>query len=518
MLTYEYLKEDYELLYILDDIKEVERVLKRDDSKQIFYFDDFLGSNSAEINKAQGSENTLINIIGRIRRMPNKKMIFTTRNIVLRTVIQESEKFKRFSRNLNETVFHLEEYSNDIKAKLLRNHIDESEMTDELKTVIRRKDIFHFIISHPNFNPRSVEFITLNENVAMFNPRQYESYIITNFKNPTEIWRHAYENQINYVDRWVLNTLLTFGGKVDTTQLESAFNKRVELCTTAETILPINPFKTSIEKLDRGFLVRKNGSVDFINPSLKDFLIYHVREDHREIRLLLGSVKYINQLSELLLSMSDFQNISLPEKLKMDMMINYQNYTRPGYKDEDLIHLATVINIQVRENIKNNYLVDIIEEINDWESLYKNYELNIAFKKFVEATESNYKVNRALIERTEVIVNDLFIGEHDLESGVELLVNLSETFNINYTDFDATKIISHLDDLFSEYISNEVENLKDWATDNNEVDEIRDNLKGMNEKITHLGLSYEIDMSELECEWDEITRWNELKRIMEKDN
>lgn len=518
MLTYEYIKEDYELLYIVDDIKEVERVLREDDSKQIFYFDDFLGSNSAEINRAKGSEGALINIIGRIKRMPNKKLIFTTRNIVLKTVIQESEKFKRFSRNINETVFHLEEYTDDIKTKLLRNHIDESEMDDSLKSVIRRKEISKFITSHQNFNPRSVEFITLNENVEMYSPKQYENYIVENFKNPAEIWKFAYENQINFVDRWLLNTLLTFDGKVDIAQLEGAFNKRVEVCTTPETILPINPFQTSIEKLDRGFLVRKNQSVDFVNPSLKDFLSYYIQTDRREIILLLSSIKYVGQVSKLLLSMADLHGLFLPEELKMDMMVNYLNYTRVGYKDEDLIQLATVINNQIREDVKYNYLVDIIAEINDWESLYKNYELNISFKKFVEASQDNYKINKALLDRTEEIVNDLFLGEHDLETGVELLVNLSETFEINYLDFDATRIISHLDDLFSEYIDNEVENLKDWATDSSEVTEIRENLESLAEKINDLGLTYEVDMSELNIDWDEITRNNELRRLMEKDD
>lgn len=202
MLIYEYLKDDYKLLFILSDIKEVERVLVNDDSKQIFYFDDFLGSNSAEINKSQGSESAFLNIIGRIKRMTNKKFIFTTRSIVLNTVIQESEKFKRFSKKSNEVVFQLTEYSSAIKEELLKNHIDESEIEINLKNIILRKDIFDFIVSHQNFNPRSVEFITINENVKMFNEREFESFIRENFNNPNEIWKHAYDNQIDDTDRW----------------------------------------------------------------------------------------------------------------------------------------------------------------------------------------------------------------------------------------------------------------------------------------------------------------------------
>lgn len=116
----------------------------------------------------------------------------------------------------------------------------------------------------------------------------------------------------------------------------------------------------------------------------------------------------------------------------------------------------------IKERTKEASLVEIIYDINDWEALYRNYELNIAFKEFISATKNIYKVNQALIERTEEIVNDLFTGENDLERGIELLEELTETFNIDYTDFNSSNIESHLDSLFSEYLFNEVNNLKDW--------------------------------------------------------
>ncbi|MBF6643864.1 MULTISPECIES: hypothetical protein [Chryseobacterium] len=517
MLVYKYLTEDYQLLYIHDDIKEIERVLKPDDSKQIFYFDDFLGSNSAEINKAQGSESALMGIVNRIKRMNNKKLIFTTRNIILTTVKNESEKFTQFSKNLNELVFDLKDYSYELKSKMLINHIDESEMREDLKIVALQKYLFDFIVKHRNFNPRSIEFITTNENINMYDADGYEKYIVENFENPEKIWRYSYEKQIDIIDRWLLNTLLTFNEKVDITVLENAFDKRVQLCTTTHTALPPNPFRTAIEKLDRGFIIRRDRWIDFVNPSLKDFLKNYLITDGREIGLMLNSIRFAQQflgLFDLLRS----QKIVLTEEQKIDMLQNYKDYTRPGHKDDDLIRMATVINVLIMDRAKDVSLVEIINDINDWEALYRNYELNIAFKEFINATKNNYKVYQALIERTEEIVNDLFTGENDLERGIELLEELTETFNINYTDFNSSSIESHLDSLFSEYIFNEVENLKDWATETSEVEDLRSKIQNWNEKIRDLGLAYDVDTSELDCDWDEITRENLFNRMMEKND
>lgn len=518
MLTYEYINAGYELLFVGEDIKEVERVLRNDDSKQIFYFDDFLGSNSSEINKAQGSESSLLRIIGNIKKMENKKLIFTTRTIVLNTVIQESDRFMRFSRILNEEVLKLNEYSIEIKEQLLRNHIEESEMSDDLKSVFNNRKVFNFIVSHTNFNPRSVEYITLNENIKMFHASEYIKFIVANFKNPSEIWRKAYEHQIHYLDRWLLSTLLMFDGKVEESILENAFIRRIEHFAPDDTAIPIQPFRRSIEKLDKGFIVRRNGTVDFVNPSLKDFLINFVGSDRLEVRNMFNSIRYINQLSDLFLSMISINTISISENLREDLIENYNDYLRPKSVDNDLIYIATVINDFIKDESKNRVLVKIISEIRDWEALHSNYALNVLFKNFVATTKFNTTITRALNARTEDIVNELFSGEYDLERAVELLEDLQETFNLDFSSFSTFRIEAHLHDLFSDHISNELDNMKDYIIDVSEVNEFRERMDELNEKVQFLGLNFEADMNSFDCDWDDIGRYNDLRGKMQKDD
>lgn len=257
--------------------------------------------------------------------------------------------------------------------------------------------------------------------------------------------------------------------------------------------MAINPFLKSLERLNRGFVIIKQRSVDFINPSLKDFLINYIQKDERELELILSSIRYAKQFSELLLSMAASKKVEIPDYLKNDFMNNYSTYLRSNFKDEDLINIATIISEHVKSSsIRNDYLVEIINDVSDWESLYNNYEQNLAFQKFVQATKNNYEVSNALKERTEDIVNDLFKGENDLDRSVELLEDLSNTFKIDYSNFDSREIISHLDELFSEYITNEVDNLKDWATDTFEVGELNEHLKNLHEKIIKIGIQFNL--------------------------
>ncbi|MBL0202171.1 MAG: ATP-binding protein [Chitinophagaceae bacterium] len=112
LLLYEYLKEDYELTYIYDDIKEAEKILdeseitieseddqeiiERKISKQIFYFDDFFRTQFSRNTKSKRLRNCTIKVLERISYSENKKFIFTTRTFILKSAVEESGEFETF--------------------------------------------------------------------------------------------------------------------------------------------------------------------------------------------------------------------------------------------------------------------------------------------------------------------------------------------------------------------------------------------------------------------------------------
>lgn len=515
MLAYEFIKLDYKLCYLLDDIKEAEKVLKHTDVKTIIYLDDFLGSNTEQMVKARGNESTLLSIINRVKRSEHVKLIFTTRTSILNSVIEDSEKLRRAKLRKNETVLDLEEYNSEVKSQLLINHIDDSDLEEKLKEVIRDKKVFEFVLKHKNFNPRSVEYILSADNVEVENAGEYRKFIVRNFNDPKEIWKDAYLHQLDDWQRMLISTLLTFDERTDITLLEKAFEKRLEM---EHERSPINVFQSSLSKLSKAFIIISGKQVDLKNPSLKDFLVNFLQQDKREITSMLAGVKYITQISQTLRRMAACKGVPIPKDLSDEMLTNYSDYARPAYRDEDLIQTAIFISENSQGKKTSETLVNILQEIDDWESLHDNYVLNQSFLKFVQHAGDDGLVREVLNKRTMEIVEDLLLGEYDLERAVELMEKLASGFEIDYTGIDISRISLHFDDLFGEYIHNELDQLNDWATDVSEVEEVREKINDLIERLQYLGYYHEVDMSDFDCDWYEITMTNEIKRLNAKDD
>lgn len=92
MLAHENIENDYQFCYLLDDVREAEKILRNTKVKTQIYLDDFLGGNTAEMINAKGNERSLLVIISRIKRSENTRLIFTTRTEILNSVLEDSEK------------------------------------------------------------------------------------------------------------------------------------------------------------------------------------------------------------------------------------------------------------------------------------------------------------------------------------------------------------------------------------------------------------------------------------------
>jgi hypothetical protein len=82
MLSIEYLSNGYELIKVFGDISEAFDVFNPN-SKQIFFYDDFLGQTSLENKFGKNEEQKLIKFIEFIIKSPNKVLILTTREFLI---------------------------------------------------------------------------------------------------------------------------------------------------------------------------------------------------------------------------------------------------------------------------------------------------------------------------------------------------------------------------------------------------------------------------------------------------
>lgn len=520
MLVYKYIADDYKLTYIYDDIKEAESALTPDDSKQLIYFDDFLGSTKVEINKAKGSENALISILRRIERLSNKLVVFTTRSFLFKTAIEESEKLKRFNIKAKSSLFELKEYDDNLKRQLLINHIEESEISDDLKDVLNDYSIQMEIIRHSSFSPRSVEFITTAANVGNFKKEEYLKFVRENFDFPDKIWKHAYNEQIFEDDRLLLNTLLSFGEISNLNGLEEAFNSRIQYeIENNNKQREMFAFRKALNRLEGGFLILKNeDEVHFINPSLIDFLVKYLREDKEEVLKIANSVKYVSQLTERLFSLGSLNGNKMSSNLEKRLLEDYQSFISNANGDFDLIQLALVIYKYIDNIEKEQVVCEIIDSITEWEALHEDYSLNSHFKEFMFEVKDNENINSVLQERIEEIVSELFSGKNDINEAIDLLEELIRSFDINFNDLNTINITNHLDDLFAEHIANEVQWLFDWMTYEDEAQEKLDEVNQLVKRINELGIEYEADTEEFQFDWYDVAMENELHRLMGKDD
>ncbi|MBD0833359.1 ATP-binding protein [Aestuariibaculum sediminum] len=371
MLIYNYIKNDYEVNIVYESIKEIEDTLRLDDSKQIFYFDDFLGHTYAEIYKSKSAESMLIKIINRIENSKNKLLILNTRKFILASFLEDSERLREFNPLRAEAKVELLSYSYGAKRRMLDNHLLESGLNEEQLRVI--KELAPFICNHSNFMPRIIEFFT-GSKVLKLLPKDYESFIKDNLKNPKQIWNHAYSNQITDYDRFLLNTLFSFGREVENLVLERAYNRRIKFEVENNNFKkPIDSFKASLRKLKDGFInisTTREVRIGFINPSLEDFLNYYIRENEVEIERILSSSILIEQWYNFYKpyknAKDDLNSDLLEIFIKFLVTVINQN------ESEEDIFLVIVFYSYFFEKISLEYFTKLLNKIKTWQFLKNN--------------------------------------------------------------------------------------------------------------------------------------------------
>lgn len=298
LLLYELLGLDYQLIYIIDNVKDAEKMLRNDDSKQVFYFDDFLGHTALEIEQASLKEASLLNFINRIKSAKNKALILTTRTPIYHDALYKSERFKRSNLDYNNYRVHLTNFSFNDKIKLIRNHILVSTIPEEYKKILWEEKVQKYIALHDNFFPRLVEFITDETKLLNIPPSGYFNFITSTFNSPSEIWLHSYEQQLNESDRVFISTLFSFGDIVKKDVLSKAFEFRIKRLNYNQQNFGFN---WHLKKLLEGYvtLVTANDSivyVSFINPSLIDFLKSYFQNNDDQSNSILENALYIEQI------------------------------------------------------------------------------------------------------------------------------------------------------------------------------------------------------------------------------
>lgn len=484
ILIYDFIRKKYQINIIYDSIREIEEVIKDDNSKQVFYFDDFLGHTQAEITKAKASENYIIKILNLIEESENKYLILNTRKFILSSVLEESERFKRMDILRKESRIEIKSYSYGVKRRILDLHILESNLQKENLEVLSQKA--HNICCHTNFSPRIIEFFTSDLNLN-FTPNEFEKFIQENLDNPKEIWRHAYLNQISDYDRFLLNTLYSLNYKSNKNILESHYNSRLSYEVKENNyIKPFNSFEKSLRILNNGFILinryplNDEIEVSFINPSLQDFLNHFIEKNENEKERIIKSSPNIEKWFWLYFKMDNFTTIN-PTYSNFFL----KNYTRYCKDDESRFLISVFIYYYIDK--KNKILHVLLKSIKDWDFIYeRNSYTFFFFKFFLKNSIGDSKIRKVICKLSDTVffnyIND-YEEIQDLLERIKLLknhygFNLRKYLSKNYLDSKQIKKVN--------YFKNNVQSLFDELF-NNEYDYL---LTVKNEQSVNDSLSY----------------------------
>ena len=300
-MCFEYAAQGYQLVVVHESIVEAEQ-LYNSELKQIFYFDDFLGSNFLTAIDAK-QDSHIVSFMKRVSKDSLKRFILTTRSNILNQGKRLSEKFEQGNLDRNEYEIKIQSLTEFDRAEILYNHIYFSDLSEGFIHQIYVDKRYRSIISHKNFNPRLIEFITDAIKVEKeANPEGYWDYIQKSLDNPKDIWRGMIQTQISDLDRHIVIAIVLNGSPVSEEQMGALLTNLKEsgLDTTSEYPIVSNIMRGLVGSvLNRN--INKGGQVTYslFNPSIADFVIseYFDRADY--VAKLVNCLRTKNALSNI---------------------------------------------------------------------------------------------------------------------------------------------------------------------------------------------------------------------------
>ncbi|MBB3428613.1 hypothetical protein FHT85_005639 [Rhizobium sp. BK312] len=275
-LLYRHLEWGYLPVVIKRDIGEGQQLL-RFGKMQIFHYDDFmgatfLGDQNSPLDK--NGDRSILDFVEMVKETPHSRIILTSREHIFSQALASSERLRQSDLNLRKVVVEVGQYGKRQKAEILYNHIYFSDLPDEYRAALLEKDFYLQILKHPKFNPRLIEWLSSYQRVKANAVENYQGFIKRLLDNPSEIWMHAYREQLSEPGRSMLLALYSYDGKIGQDLLRRAFES-LHRSRAKRYNFSIKPehHADAVAELANGFVrPTQHGGVEVIDPSVMDLM------------------------------------------------------------------------------------------------------------------------------------------------------------------------------------------------------------------------------------------------------
>jgi hypothetical protein len=329
ILLCHYLREGFEPLCVtgnIDDAWDLVNSAAGTDRKMVILYDDFLGRLRFDSQRfGKNEELSLLEFLNKVRRAPNLRLIFTTREYILADAQRVHGAFASHVREILKCTLTLEDYSKMHRAKMLFNHLYFSDLPDSRLSRLVKNKVYRKIVEHTHFNPRIVETISTHANSRALSDDDYIQFIQREFDNPSGIWEHPFRYDISSMARTILTVLWTFGGTAELEMLKSACERMNASEKVEEFALQ---FTDALRQLDGNFIStnRYPGKwgkdehflvAQFHNPSVEEFVDSLLRSEPSWLERLTKGIVCFRQARELALHVAGEKRHALPTSFWM---------------------------------------------------------------------------------------------------------------------------------------------------------------------------------------------------------
>lgn len=313
----QYFKEGFEVHFFEGEFSHDDYDLTDTEKKIIFYFDDFLGS--TYYNCFSGKQDcSIVNFFKRISKEKNKRFILTSRTNIIQKACLYSERYQDYGLAKQAYIVNVGAYSRLTKARILYNHLRNSNVVDDEIVAFVKDKMYWKIIMHRNFNPRLISFITKQENFDDSHQVKYLDFVKESLNNPKEIWAKCFTKQLDVSQRLLVQLVVANGGKVQEDTLRNAYRKALILLNIKTPEQERNDFEYVLSVCLKSILRKdvevsrniKEMIVSVFNPSVSDYVLPTILVQDMIVELCdsLGTVESINVIES---NKGKFANVSL---------------------------------------------------------------------------------------------------------------------------------------------------------------------------------------------------------------
>ena len=270
MLTYQYLNESWRF-HAINSLEE--GFAKIDDgSPTVFFFDDFLGRVELDRHALRQHDSSLALFVKRIQKSKNARFILTTRAHIFEEACLISDHIDEPNVHLTKYLLDVGKYTRRVKAHILFNHLSFSDLTEAHFLALLDAGAIKSIVDHRNYNPRIVSQVSSNK-FGPIDPSEFPDYVLSALDDPKRIWQKSFDR----LEAKSQNLLISLffcsqaGESIDILRINYNVLHGL-LCNLHKQ--PSSPFDFdyAIKNLESGFISITGENVNFVNPSVHDFL------------------------------------------------------------------------------------------------------------------------------------------------------------------------------------------------------------------------------------------------------